>query len=93
MVKVEGGLAAGLAVMLVTGGAIGLFNGIAVAAFRMTPFVVTLATMTVVGGATVWITNSQSIADFPESFFDLMLARPFGVPVAVLILLVITAAA
>lgn len=89
----EGGVAAGLAVMLATGGAIGLFNGIAVAAFRMTPFVVTLATMTVVGGATVWITNSQSIADFPESFFDLMLARPLGVPVAVLILLAITAAA
>lgn len=83
------GIPVGIAVMLLTGAGIGLFNGIAVAVFGMTPFVVTLATMTVVGGATVWITNSQSISDFPEIFFDIMLARPGGVPVSVIILLVV----
>jgi ribose/xylose/arabinose/galactoside ABC-type transport system permease subunit len=84
------GLPVGIAVMLVSGAGIGLFNGIAVAVFGMTPFVVTLATMTVVGGATVWITNSQSISDFPEIFFDLLLARPGGIPVSVIILLIVT---
>jgi ribose/xylose/arabinose/galactoside ABC-type transport system permease subunit len=87
------GMPVGIAVMLVTGAGIGLFNGVAVAIFGMTPFVVTLATMTVVGGATVWITNSQSLSDFPEVFFDLMLARPGGVPVSVIILLVVAVVA
>ena len=59
----------------------------------MTPFVVTLASMTVIGGATVWMTNSQSLSDFPEAFFDLFLSAPAGVPVAVLVLAVVAAIA
>jgi ribose transport system permease protein len=88
-----GGVTAGLATMIVVAGVIGLFNGTAVAAFGMTPFVVTLATMTVVGGATVWITNSISVSGFPDTFFDLILARPFGIPLSVILLVVIAAAA
>jgi ribose/xylose/arabinose/galactoside ABC-type transport system permease subunit len=77
-------------VSLLAAGAIGLVNGTAVAAFRMTPFVVTLASMTAVGGATVWMTNSVSVSNFPDAFFDFYLARPFGVPVMVIILVVVT---
>lgn len=87
------GVAAGMLAMLAVGAAIGLFNGVAVALLGMTPFVVTLATMTVVGGATVWLTNSQSLSDFPDAFFDLMLARPGGVPLSVILLLLATALA
>jgi ribose/xylose/arabinose/galactoside ABC-type transport system permease subunit len=87
------GIAAGVATMLVSGLAVGAFNGLAVAWFEMTPFVVTLASMTVIGGATVWMTNSQSLSDFPDAFFDLFLSAPAGVPVAVLILAVIAAIA
>jgi ribose/xylose/arabinose/galactoside ABC-type transport system permease subunit len=87
------GIMAGVATMLVSGLAVGAFNGLAVAWFEMTPFVVTLASMTVIGGATVWMTNSQSLSDFPDGFFDLFLSAPAGVPVAVLILAVIAAIA
>jgi ribose/xylose/arabinose/galactoside ABC-type transport system permease subunit len=87
------GITAGAAMMLVSGLAVGAFNGVAVAWFEMTPFVVTLASMTVIGGATVWMTNSQSLSDFPDAFFDLFLSAPAGVPVAVLILAVIAAIA
>lgn len=93
LVMPQAGVAAGVAVMLATGGAVGLFNGAAVAWFGMTPFVVTLASMTVIGGGTVWITNSQSLSDFPEHFFDLFLARPGGIPVAILILAAVLALA
>jgi ribose transport system permease protein len=75
---------------LTAAGAIGLLNGTAVAAFRMTPFVVTLASMTAVGGATVWMTNSVSVSHFPDAFLSFYLARPFGVPVTVIILAVAT---
>jgi ribose/xylose/arabinose/galactoside ABC-type transport system permease subunit len=80
-------------VTLLAAGAVGLLNGTAVAAFRMTPFVVTLASMTAVGGATVWMTNSVSVSHFPDEFFNFYLARPFGVPVMVIILAGVTAIA
>ncbi|UPA27256.1 ABC transporter permease [Shinella oryzae] len=86
------GVPGGVMVMLLVGTGVGLFNGAAVALLGMTPFVVTLATMTVLGGTTVWMTNSQSIADFPELFFDIVLARPLGIPVSVAVLVVVTAA-
>jgi ribose/xylose/arabinose/galactoside ABC-type transport system permease subunit len=88
-----GGVAPGVVTMVAVAGLIGLFNGTAVAVFGMTPFVVTLATMTVVGGATVWITNSVSVSGFPDAFFNLVLARPLGIPLAVILLVVIAAVA
>ena len=87
------GVAPGMVTMVVVAALIGLFNGTAVAAFGMTPFVVTLATMTVVGGATVWITNSVSVAGLPNAFIDLVLARPLGIPFPVLLLVLIAAVA
>lgn len=85
------GTTAGVATMLVSSLAVGAFNGLAVAWFEMTPFVVTLATMTVVGGATVWLTNSQSLSDFPDNFFDFFLSSPARIPMAVLIFAAVTA--
>jgi ribose/xylose/arabinose/galactoside ABC-type transport system permease subunit len=80
----------GTLVMLAVPAAIGFLNGYAVAYLRMVPFVVTLATMSVVGGATVWLTNSRSIAGFPKLFFDLFMARVGGWPLSVLILVAVT---
>lgn len=76
---------AGSAIMVASGTAIGLLNGVAVAYLKMIPFVVTLATMTVLSGLSVWLTNSTSVSGFPESFFDVMLARPFGIPTPVIV--------
>ncbi len=75
----------GVLIMLVAGAGVGLLNGFAVAYLKMIPFVVTLATMTAVGGLNVWMTNSVSIAAFPESYFTVLLARPVGVPVPVIV--------
>ncbi|WP_429817646.1 ABC transporter permease [Ensifer sp. B1-9] len=73
----------GPVVMLAVGAAIGAFNGYAVAYLKMAPFVVTLATMTVAGGAAVWITGSQSISDYPLEFEDFFVARAMGLPLSV----------
>jgi len=72
-------------VMLAAALAIGAFNGVAVAYFRMIPFVVTLAMMTAVNGAAVWLTNSISIADIPDAFVDLFFTRYLGLPLSVYI--------
>jgi ribose/xylose/arabinose/galactoside ABC-type transport system permease subunit len=80
----------GSAIMILSGAMIGALNGVAVAYLRMIPFVVTLATMTIVKGACIWLTNSVSIAGLPESFGDVLLARPLGIPVAVLVTIALT---
>jgi ribose/xylose/arabinose/galactoside ABC-type transport system permease subunit len=78
--------------MIATCAATGLVNGFAVARLKMIPFVVTLAMMTVVSGASVWLTNSISISQLPDSFLDFFGARPvLGLPVTVLIVVVLGA--
>lgn len=69
--------------MLAIGAGIGLFNGFAVGILNMTPFVVTLATMTIVGGISVWLTGSQSIYGHPYLFEDIFLYRVLGLPMSV----------
>lgn len=73
--------------MLAVGALIGAFNGFAVGYLGMTPFVVTLATMTVVAGVSVWITGSQSIYGHPYLFEDIILFRILGLPISVWMLL------
>ena len=77
----------GCAVMLVSGTVVGALNGAAVAWLRMIPFVVTLAMLSVTSGLAVWLTNSTSISSQPERFYDVFLARPWGIPVAIFITL------
>jgi len=82
--------AVGVVIMIATCLSVGLINGFAVARLKMIPFVVTLAMMTVVSGATVWLTNSLSISQLPDAFVDLFDARPvFGLPVAVLMVAIL----
>jgi ribose/xylose/arabinose/galactoside ABC-type transport system permease subunit len=84
--RARGDWALGGLIMIATGSLIGLVNGFAVARLKMIPFVVTLAMMTVVSGASVWLTNSVSISQLPDTFVDFFDDRPlFGVPVTVLI--------
>jgi ribose/xylose/arabinose/galactoside ABC-type transport system permease subunit len=88
-----GSIPLGVLIMVLTGAAVGLVNGLAVAFLRMIPFVVTLATMTVVSGLSVWLTSSVSVSGFPEPFFDFFLSRPLGVPLAVYIAALVVAIA
>ncbi len=91
-IEAGGNPVVGSLIMVAAATLVGLLNGVAVAVLGMIPFVVTLATMTVTTGAAVWMTHSVSVAGFPDSFFDVLLARVAGVPVAVYVLLAALAA-
>jgi ribose/xylose/arabinose/galactoside ABC-type transport system permease subunit len=91
--RATGGWALGGAIMIVSGALIGMVNGLAVARLKMIPFVVTLAMMTVVSGASVWLTNSLSISQLPDTFLDFFDERPiFGAPITVLIVAAVAVA-
>jgi ribose/xylose/arabinose/galactoside ABC-type transport system permease subunit len=82
----------GCAVMMLASVLVGAINGFAVAYLRMIPFVVTLATMTMGAGLSIWLTNSVSISEQPTAFFDILLARPLGVPISVVVMFAAVAA-
>jgi ribose transport system permease protein len=59
---------AAIAAMLLVGAAMGLFNGIAVAKWKMPPFMVTLITMFFFGGLAIYATRSENIGNLPAGF-------------------------
>ena len=84
-----GNLVGGALVMVLAGTLIGCFNGFAVARLKMIPFVVTLATMTVLSGTAVWITNSTSVAITSEEFYGTLLDRTLTIPRPIIILAIV----
>lgn len=83
----------GVLVMLATGAAWGAVNGFAVARLKMIPFVVTLSTMVIATGTSVWVTNATSVGGLPSSFVDTVTARLLEIPVPVFLLVVVAVAA
>jgi len=71
-----------VAAALAVGVAAGAFNGAAVAGLAMPPFIVTLSTMMVVSGATLWATRSKNIGNLPDRFTDIGFGSVAGVPYA-----------
>ncbi len=90
----------GCFLMLAIGCSFGVVNGIAVAYLRMIPFIVTLSTMVVAEGFAIWFTQAQSVYGLPDAFIDSfsarifpltlgISARPVGIPVAGIAVLVV----
>ena len=65
------GLPVGILAMLVAGAAIGMWNGIAIAYFRMPPFMVTLVSMIAFSAFAIYLTQSENIRHLPESYIAL----------------------
>jgi ribose transport system permease protein len=63
------------AVLVLVGGAIGLFNGAIIAGFRMMPFIVTLGMMGIVRGSAKWLGENQTINVPPNSTVSELMAR------------------
>ena len=85
-------MALGSAAALGTGLAVGLFNGVMVAQFRVPPFVTTLAMLTICRGLAFVITGGRSIGNLPAGFGFAGRDRLLGVPVPVLLMLAVFAA-
>lgn len=79
----------GIAVMLLVGCGVGLFNGLCISRLAMPPFVVTLATMMFFSGLAIWLTQSKSIYNLPASF--LYLGRTFWTTAVAAILVAVAA--
>ncbi|HJU55232.1 MAG TPA: ABC transporter permease [Pyrinomonadaceae bacterium] len=96
MIAADGGgtgaVLGGALAALCIGLAVGLFNGIMVAQFRVPPFVTTLAMLTICRGLAFIVTGGRSIGDLPASFEFLGKKRLLGMPVPVILMLLVFAA-
>ncbi len=84
---------ASLAVALAVGFVCGLFNGIAVTKFRVTPFLTTLASLSIIRGVCYLLTDSRPIFGVGDSYAWIGQGYIGPVPVAVILLVLIVAAA
>jgi ribose/xylose/arabinose/galactoside ABC-type transport system permease subunit len=83
------GLAAGLAIGAFSGAVAGLF----ITKLRITPFIVTLALMTIWRGAAYMFTDGRPVWGLPEEFGVLGSGRVAGVPVPTLFMIAVYVAA
>lgn len=77
---------AGLAIALSLGLACGLLNGVSVTKFRVTPFITTLATMSIIRGVCLLLTDSRPVFGIPDSIAWIGQGYIGPIPVAVIIL-------
>ncbi len=75
----------GILAMLIAGTLIGMINGLSVAKMGMPAFMVTLTTMMFFSGFAVWLTESQSIYNLPESFVNMPYSSVLTIPIPVYI--------
>lgn len=76
-----------VAAALAMGGAVGLLNGVLASSLKMNPLIVTLATMSIIGGAALILTGGLTKPVSDAGFSWLGPGRVFGVPVPALMML------
>ena len=84
---------AGIAACVAVGAACGLANGVAVAALRIPPFIVTLGAMGVYRGVALLVTDGKAVVGLPQSFGYLAEGNLFGLFPVPLLLVVLVALA
>ena len=80
-----GGIPAGIAAGLLVGMAAGAFNGLIISYGRVTPFIVTLGSMTILRSLTLVFTGGSPISNYPDSFLYIGEGEVLGAPVPVII--------
>ena len=88
------GMTTGCLLAILFTGCVGLFTGVMVTAFRITPFIVTLAMMQIASGmAYIW-SGGESIYEVPDSFVWLGRgADLYGIPNTVMLMITLYAVA
>jgi ribose transport system permease protein len=70
---------------LLIGAGVGLFNGVLVFDFGITPFIATLGTVTIVRGLVMILSGARMVADLPAGFGHLSMSTLLGIPTMFLI--------
>lgn len=83
------GLVLGVGAAIAVGAGSGAMAGLFVTRFRIAPFIVTLALMTIWRGAAFVVTQGRPVWELPEGFGRLGAGRVLGVPLPTLVMLAV----
>ncbi|MEP9350292.1 ABC transporter permease [Xanthobacter sp. KR7-225] len=81
----EYGIAAGIAAALACGASVGLLNGFIITRLRVSPFIATLATLSVMSGLALNLAGGVPILGLPPEFSLIAYQSVLGLPVPVVI--------
>lgn len=91
----DAGIFVGIIAAVLVGMLCGLFNGVTISRFRVPPFVVSLAVLTIARGLAFIIADkfsgSTSVSELPTGFAFLGREKLFGIPVPVISMLIVFA--
>ncbi len=89
----SGGITLGILVGICVGTAVGALNGFCTAVFRISPFIVTLATMTITQGIALILTRGGNpILGLPKDFVNILgVGKLWGLPAPVLVTIALIA--
>ncbi|MFQ5912696.1 MAG: ABC transporter permease [Nitrospinota bacterium] len=79
------GMAWGITVALFAACLVGLFNGLVISTFRVSPFVVTLGTLSAVRGVALILANGQPIFGLPKHFSFLGAGYVGAIPIPIIV--------
>lgn len=83
------GTAFGVVEGLLAGGAVGLLNGLIITRLHVFPFIATLATLSIMSGLALNLSNGLAVSGVPGRFGDLAYQVFAGIPVPVLVALLV----
>lgn len=94
--SVGSAIALGMVVGVLAGAGVGLFNGIGVSVFRVSPFIMTLGTSSIALGLALYMTSGVPVRGMPPKFADIFgfgewagLATPIWVTAAVVVIMTV----
>ena len=94
VINATGNMYLGILAALATGALIGIMNGVMIAYVRLPAFIMTLGTMYIVRGVTLWITNSTQVnVKGAAAFTFIGQGFLFGIPFPVYIFVIVGALA
>ena len=85
VMSATGNVALGMLAGVALGATVGFITGSLITRLDLVPFIVTLAGLFVVAGATVLLSGGSTISHLPTRFTGLSVTNVFGIPVLVLV--------
>lgn len=70
----------------------GAINGLLITRLKITPFIVTLGTMSVFGGLAFLVTNGKILYELPQAYLDALAGKIAGIPIPIVILATVAVA-
>lgn len=74
--------------LLIMGAILGSINGFIIVKLKVQPFIATLITWSIYGGVALWVLPTDG-GIVPQAFINTLLAKPGGIPVSLVIILIV----